>query len=87
MYRVEIDKKVYKEIAYFPKADQEKILNKISSLQDNPRPIGYEPLHGKLAPYYRIRFGDYRIIYEILDHKLIVVVVKIAGRGQVYKKR
>jgi mRNA interferase RelE/StbE len=87
MYNIDIDKKALKELKLFPKADQEKILKKIDSLKDNPRPMGYEPLHGKLADYYRIRFGDYRIVYEIFNDKLFIVVVKIAGRGQVYKKK
>ncbi len=87
MYDLEIDKKAGKELKKFPKADQEKILKKIESLQENPRPIGYEPLRGKLSNYYRVRFGNYRIVYEILDDKLFVFVVKIAGRGSVYKKK
>lgn len=87
MYNVDIDAKANKVLKKFPKTDQEKILKKIDSLKENPRPFGYEPLHGKLSNYYRIRFGDYRIIYEIFDDKLFVLVIKIAGRGHVYKKK
>ena len=87
MYELEIEIKAVREVKKFPKSDQEKIIKKIESLKENPRPFGYEPLQGELSDYYRVRFGNYRIIYEICDTKLFVLVVKIATRGKVYKKR
>lgn len=57
----------------------------IRSLADNPRPYGYKPLHGKLKDLYRIDVGNYRIVYEIHDKVLIVVVVKVGDRRDVYK--
>jgi mRNA interferase RelE/StbE len=86
-YEYEIDGKAAKELKKFPKSDQEKILNKIDSLKENPRPPGCEPLNGKLSDYYRVRFGNYRIVYEVFDNRLLILVVKIAGRGHVYKKK
>lgn len=87
MYDLEIDKKTLKELKKIPKSDQEKIMKKMSALQTDPRPVGYEPLHGKLSNYYRIRFGNYRIVYEVFDKKLIILIVKVEGRGSVYKKK
>lgn len=48
MYDLEIDKKALKELKKIPKSDQEKITKRINALKENPRPVGYEPLHGTL---------------------------------------
>jgi len=87
MYDLEIDKKALKELKKIPDSDQEKITKRINALKENPRPVGYEPLHGTLSDYYRIRFGNYQIVYEIFDKKLIVFIFKIEGRGSVYKNK
>jgi mRNA interferase RelE/StbE len=56
----------------------------IAELAGNPRPIGYIKLKGEEA--YRIRVGDYRIIYEIDDDKIIVTVITVGHRKEVYRK-
>ncbi|MDR1481913.1 MAG: type II toxin-antitoxin system RelE/ParE family toxin [Synergistaceae bacterium] len=58
-------------------------IKSIGRLKNNPRPSGCNKLTGKDA--YRIRVGDYRVVYEIHDDKLIVVVIRVAHRGKVYK--
>ena len=55
----------------------------IADLADNPRPYGYKKLKGEDA--YRIRVGDYRVIYEINDDKIIVTVVMVGHRKDIYK--
>jgi mRNA interferase RelE/StbE len=55
----------------------------IANLAVNPRPFGYKKLKGEEA--YRIRVGDYRIIYEIDDGKIIVTVVSVGNRKDIYK--
>ena len=55
----------------------------IAELADNPRPHGYKKLKGEDA--YRIRVGDYRIIYEIEDNIILVTVVSVGHRKDVYK--
>jgi mRNA interferase RelE/StbE len=55
----------------------------ISDLADNPRPYGYKKLKGEDA--YRIRVGNYRVIYEIEDDKIIVIVVSVGHRKDIYK--
>ncbi len=57
---------------------------KIDGLATNPRPKGVEKMQGE-GNLYRIRSGDYRILYTIEDRKLIVVVVKIGNRRDVYR--
>lgn len=56
----------------------------IAALARNPRPRGYKKLSGR--PGYRIRVGDYRVIYEILDEVLVVEVIQLGRRGGVYEK-
>ena len=72
-----------KEIEAIPKPDRRRIVEKIASLSTDPRPPGCEKLSGH--DQYRIRQGNYRILYEIHDLKLIVVVVKVGHRRDVYR--
>lgn len=58
------------------------ILKAIQSLSKNPRPTGCKKLTGRSG--YRIRVGDYRIIYEIIDHELIVTVINLGHRKDIY---
>jgi mRNA interferase RelE/StbE len=55
----------------------------IGQLADNPRPVGCKKLKGMSA--WRIRVGDYRVVYEIHDDVLVVLVVRVAHRREVYK--
>ena len=59
------------------------IKSAIAGLSQNPRPYGYKKLKGEEA--YRIRVGDYRIIYEIDNDKIIVTVVSVGHRKEIYK--
>jgi len=59
------------------------IKSAIYSLAENPRPNGYRKLRGRLG--YRLRVADYRIIYNIIDNELIVNVINIGHRKDVYK--
>ena len=82
-YRLRIKPSAVKELESVPKKDQPKIVSKIRSLADDPRPPGSQKLSGDEK--YRIRQGVYRILYLIGDEELIVVVVKIAHRKDVYR--
>ena len=61
-----------------------RIIHKLESLEDNPRPMGVEKLAGA-DNLYRIRVGDWRVIYMIQDKNLMVLVVKVAHRREVYR--
>lgn len=63
---------------------QKRIVKRLKSLRENPRPQGVKKLAGE-EDLYRIRDGDYRIIYTIQDKELIVLVVKIGNRKDVYR--
>lgn len=64
---------------------QSQLLSVIDGLAENPRPHGYKKLHGKLKAYHRIDTGNYRVVYEIRDDVLIVIVVKVGDRRDVYR--
>jgi mRNA interferase RelE/StbE len=67
-----------------PPSLRERLKPRIDALADNPRPHGVKKLTGQ-ADYYRIRVGDWRIVYTIQDRQLIVLVLRIAHRSDVYR--
>jgi mRNA interferase RelE/StbE len=81
-YEILVRPSVKKDVKYIPKADLQRIMERITKLQDDPRPPGCVKLSG--LEYYRIRQGDYRIVYEIEDARLIVIIVKVGNRKDVY---
>jgi mRNA interferase RelE/StbE len=82
-YSLDIKRSAAKEISDLRKADCQRIVAKIQLLASNPRPNGCEKLSG--AEKYRIRQGDYRILYEIDDSIKLVTIVKIGNRREVYR--
>lgn len=82
-YRLLIKPSAGKEIEALPKQNRRRIVAKITSLSRDPRPPGCEKLSGH--DQYRLRQGNYRILYEIQDLDLIVVVVKVGHRSNVYR--
>ena len=82
-YKIEFKKSAFKELSTIPKADLKKIVNKINNLAINPMPKGYTKLTG--YDLYRIRQGNYRILYSIESHFLIIYIIKIGHRKDVYK--
>jgi len=85
-YNVIFTKEALKEIASIDRrADRTRIVEKIHKLADNPRPHGSKKLKGYLERY-RLRQGDYRILYEIRDEVLIVTVVQVGNRKDVYRR-
>ena len=82
-YSIEVKASAVKVLERIPRDDQIQIAKKIKSLASNPRPNNCVKLSDSI--YYRVRCGDYRIIYEILDDKLIIVILKIGHRKDVYR--
>ena len=82
-YKVFFRKSVRKDLESIPKRDLKRILDEIASLATEPRPHGCEKLSGQQR--YRIRQGRYRIVYGIEDDKLIVWIVKVGHRKDVYR--
>lgn len=83
-YKVGIKRSAEKELRAIPKADLTRITRKIQALSDNPRPHGTEEMKGQNL-LFRIRQGDYRILYEINDTQKEIVILKIGHRREVYR--
>ena len=82
--RVVFRKSVAREMRRIPNRDLRRLLAAIDSLSKDPRPAGVEKLSGQER--YGVRHVDYRIIYEIMDDEVIVVVVKVGHRKDVYRR-
>ena len=82
-YTILIERYAQKQIMKLDKKAIPQIKSAIASLAVNPRPYGYKKLRGEDA--YRIRVKDYRVIYEIEDDKIIVTVVSVGHRKDIYK--
>lgn len=82
-YSIEIKRSAAKELTHLPPKDRGRIIARIQVLADDPRPVGAEKLSGQ--DRYRVRQGDYRILYEIEDQVLRIMVVKIGHRRDVYR--
>ncbi len=83
-YRIDIKPSAAKELSSLPVVDQKRIATKIDALAANPRMEGSQKLAGA-EDLYRIRSGDYRVIYQVQDRHVIVLVVRIAHRREVYR--
>ncbi|MBT3227090.1 MAG: type II toxin-antitoxin system RelE/ParE family toxin [Deltaproteobacteria bacterium] len=83
-YKIFFKKSVWKDFKSIPDKDLSRILNLIKSFSKTPRPTGCTKLSGQEK--YRIRLGQYRIIYSIQDKELTVWVVKVGNRKDVYRR-
>jgi mRNA interferase RelE/StbE len=83
LYEIIITATAKKQLEKLPFSITDKLITAIQALAKKPRPQGYKKLKGR--PGFRIRKGDYRIIYEIFDGKLIVNVIAVAHRRDVYE--
>ena len=83
-YRIEFRLAALRELARLEKSVRLRIAATVDSLAQQPRPPGVEKLKGH-ETRYRVRCGDYRIVYEIKDALLLILVVRIGHRRQVYR--
>ena len=83
MYQVLVEKKVLKQLEKIPEPDYSRIKKCILDLAKDPRPSGSKKLKGRKG--YRIRQGDYRIIYDVHDHVLTVYVLATGHRKDIYE--
>jgi len=85
-YSVEIARQAIKSIAKLPRQEQQRIRAAIDLLADEPRPPGCVALSGEDSAY-RVRVGDHRIVYEVFDKRLVIQVVRVGHRRDVYRSR
>lgn len=84
-FDITFKRSIRKDLRNIPAKDTQRILARIDALADNPWP----PEGQKIAeqPYYRVRQGDYRILYQVEEEERVVIVVKVAHRRHVYRSR
>ena len=82
-YSVEILRVAQKQLSKIDQPNRKRIIDAIRDLAVNPRPSGCRKLSGR--PAWRIRLGPYRVIYEIRDARLLVVVIVVGDRKNVYR--
>ncbi len=82
-YTIVLSKKAQKQLDKLSDTIAEPILEAIGSLEANPRPQGYKKLKGRDG--YRIRIGNYRVVYDIIDTELIVDIITLGHRKDIYE--
>ncbi len=82
MYQLIIDKYAQKQLGKIPPPHFNRIVKAIQDLANNPRPVGYRKLTGRSG--YRIRIGNYRVVYNIEDKILTIFVIDIGHRKDIY---
>ena len=82
-YKVIFTKSVKKDFKKIPKLEVSKILNEIAYLAKNPRSSKTKKLKGEKL--YRLRVGNYRVIYDIQDNLMVIFVVKLGHRSDIYR--
>jgi|HubBroStandDraft_1064217.scaffolds.fasta_scaffold02006_14 mRNA interferase RelE/StbE len=84
-YTIETAPAVEKQLARLPKDIASRLADAIERLAVNPFPPGSKPLRGAEKGAYRIRIGDYRVVYEVYRKRLVVLVIKVGNRRDVYR--
>lgn len=84
-YEVVFEAKVLKAMRHFPAADQRRLMSKAEALAEQPRPPGTEKLTDVVG--WRLRVGDYRIVYRIDEMEETIIITRVSQRGDVYRKR
>jgi mRNA interferase RelE/StbE len=84
-YEIQITPTAVKQLASLPAKIRGRIDKKILALAKEPRPHQAKPLQGKIKDLFRLRVGDYRIVYQVRDVLLIVLVIRIGHRREVYR--
>ena len=82
-FQIVLPKSVQKELDRLPDELAGRILARLAGLETNPRPADVKKLKGRAA--WRIRVGDYRVIYEIHDHVLQIIVITVGHRREIYR--
>lgn len=83
-YIIQYKRSATEELLSLPAAQARKVLNSINHLSEEPRPHGSKKLKGSIGAY-RIRIGNYRVIYNIADKIVTITVIKVGHRKQVYR--
>lgn len=83
-YRIEVTPRARKDLKALPKRERQRVAEQIEALKADPRQTGCKQLKGR-EDFYRIRVGDYRVIYQIEDEILLILIVRIGDREEIYE--
>lgn len=83
-YSVELTRTAEKQLRRIAKRDRNRLVEAIRGLADRPRPHGARKLQG-YDDVYRVRVGQHRVVYEIIEDRVIVIVLKVGHRKDIYK--
>jgi mRNA interferase RelE/StbE len=83
-YRIEVSATAERQIRRLPRADQLRVIRVIQALATDPRPPGCRRLSGH-DDVFRVRIGRYRVLYSIEDRRLVIIVLKVGDRKDVYR--
>ena len=83
-YRIEVTPRALKDLRALPKKERQRIAEQIDALKTDPRPTGCKKLKGR-EDFYRIRVGDYRVVYQIEDEVLLILIVRVGDRKEIYE--
>ena len=83
-YRIEVSRPAAKALKNIPKGDRKRIIEKIDSLSENLPNPDTTKMKGN-NPFHKVRTGDYRIIYEVQEEVLVILIVKVGHRKDIYR--
>jgi mRNA interferase RelE/StbE len=84
LYSIQFTPRAYRDLSALDRAIQQRLRRRIDRLAEDPFPVGAKKLHAE-EPFYRIRVSDYCVIYQVEASELVVIVVKIGHRREVYR--
>jgi mRNA interferase RelE/StbE len=86
-YRIEVERRAHKALARLPRRDRRRVSTAIDGLAQEPRPAGAVPVRAAPKGTHRIRVGDYRVVYLVLDDEQVIIVAEVARRSETtYRK-
>jgi len=83
-YRIEVTPRARKDLKALSMRERQRVAQEIDALMENPRPQSCKKLKGR-EDFYRIRVGDYRVVYRIEDEVLLILIVRIGDRKEIYE--
>jgi len=84
-YEIEFTRAADKAFSSLPKKVRDRIDDALDGLEQDPWPVGHKQLKGSKEALFRIRVGDYRLVYQVEEERLRVVLIRIGHRREVYR--
>lgn len=83
-YRIEVTPRARKDLKALPTRERQQVAEQIDALKTDPRPAGCKKLKGR-EDFYRIRVGNHRVVYQIEDEVLYILIVRVGDRKDIYE--